>query len=101
MAYTKVGAVNEVPSGTVKVYDVDGREIAICNAGGDLFAIDNVCSHDDAPLDQGELLDFEVECPRHGARFDIRSGEVTEEPAYLPIETFKVRVSGDHIEVDL
>ena len=101
LAYTKVGTVDEVPSGMVKVYDVGGREIAVCNASGDLFAIDNVCSHDEGSLDQGELEGFEVECPRHGARFDIRSGEVTEEPAFLPIDTFKVRVVGNNIEVDI
>jgi 3-phenylpropionate/trans-cinnamate dioxygenase ferredoxin subunit len=101
LAYTKIGTVDEVPSGKVKVYEVGGREIAVCNASGDLFAIDNVCSHDEGSLDQGELLGFEVECPRHGARFDIRSGEVTEEPAFLPIDTFKVRVIGNDIEIDL
>jgi 3-phenylpropionate/trans-cinnamate dioxygenase ferredoxin subunit len=101
LAFTRVGTVDEVPSGKVKVYDVGDREIAICNASGDLFAIDNVCSHDNGSLDQGELMGFEVECPRHGARFDIRNGEVTESPAFLPIDTFKVRISGNDIEVDL
>ena len=77
MAYTKVGRAEDVPTGAVRVYDVRGREVALCNVDGDLYAIDNVCTHDGGSLDQGEVMGYEVECPRHGARFDVRSGEVT------------------------
>ena len=101
MAFTRVGTVDEVPSGKVKVYEVGGREIAICNASGDLFAIDNVCSHDEGFLDQGEVIGCEIECPKHGARFDVRTGEVTGPPAILPIDSFKVRVEGDDVEVEV
>ena len=101
MAYAKVGRVEDVPPGAVRVFDVRDREIALCNVGGDLYAIDNVCTHDGGSLDQGEVMGYEVECPRHGARFDVRSGEVTEEPAVLPIDTFPVRLDGDDIEIDI
>ena len=101
MAFVRVGTIEDVPAGTVKVYQVGDREIAVCNADGELYAIDNVCTHDEGSLDQGELIGFEVECPRHGARFDVRSGEVTEEPAILPIDTFVVRVDEDEIKVDV
>ena len=101
MSFINVGKVEDVPPGTVRVYDVRGREVALCNVGGDLYAIDNVCTHDGGSLDQGEVIGYEVECPRHGARFDVRSGEVTEAPAVLPIDTFSVRLDGGDIEVDV
>jgi 3-phenylpropionate/trans-cinnamate dioxygenase ferredoxin subunit len=101
VAFVRVGTIEDVPPGTVKVWKVGDREIAVCNANGELYAIDNVCTHDDGSLDQGELIGFEVECPRHGARFDVRSGEVTQEPAFLPVDTFAVRVDGHEIQVDV
>ena len=85
----------------MKVYDVGDREIMVCNADGKLYAIDNVCTHDEGSLDEGELIGCEVECPRHGARFDVRSGEAKQGPAFLPVDTFGVRVDGDEIQVDV
>ncbi len=101
MAFVKVGKVQDVPPGSAKVYEVNGRAVALCNVGGDLYAIDDVCTHDEGSLDQGELEGFEIVCPRHAARFDVRSGEVTALPAVLPIDTFKVRVEGDDVEIDV
>ena len=99
MGFIKIGQLNDVPNGAVKVYTIDDRDIAVCNVNGSIYAVDNFCSHDDAPLDQGELDGCEVECPRHGARFNVTNGEVAEGPAVLPLETFDVRVSGNDIEV--
>jgi len=100
MAFTKVGKLADVPPGTAKVYSVRDREIAVCNVDGKLYAIDDVCTHDGGSLDQGYLEGYEIECPRHGARFDVRSGDVTEEPAVLPVDTFPVRLQSDEIEID-
>ncbi len=100
MAYVKVGKLSDVPEGTAKVYEVNGRAIAVCNVDGQLYGVDDVCTHDEGSLDQGDLDGFELECPRHGARFDVRTGEVKALPAVLPIDTFSVRVEGDDIEVD-
>ena len=101
MAFVKVGKIQDVPPGSAKVYEVNGRTVAVCNVGGDLFAVDDVCTHDEGSLDQGALEGFEIECPRHGARFDVRSGEVTALPAVLPIDTFKVRLQGEDIEIEV
>ena len=101
MAFVKVGTRSDVPLGTARVYAVRHREIAVCNVEGELYAIDDVCTHDGGSLDQGEVIGFEIECPRHGARFDVRSGEVTEAPAVLPVDTFPVRLTEDDIEVDV
>jgi 3-phenylpropionate/trans-cinnamate dioxygenase ferredoxin subunit len=101
LPFTKVGKLADLPPGSIKYYRVGDREIAICNAGGAMYAIDDVCTHDGGSLDAGELLEFEVECPRHGARFDVRTGEVTEGPAVLPVDTFPVRLDGQDVEVDV
>ena len=101
MPFIRVGNVEDVPPGTAKVYEVEDRAIAVCNVNGEIYAIDDVCTHDEGSLDQGELEGYEIECPRHGARFDVRSGQVKTLPAVLPVDTFKVRIAGDAIEVEL
>ena len=101
MAFVKVGKVEDVPAGTAKVYEIGDRAIAVCNVDGAFYAIDDVCTHDEASLEQGFLEGCEIECPRHGARFDVRTGDVTALPAVVPIETFPVRVEGDEIELDV
>ena len=101
MTFVKVGKASEVPPGGVKVYEVADRYVAVCNVDGQLFAVDDVCTHDDGSLDQGDLDGFEIECPRHMARFDVRTGAATALPAVVPIDTFGVRVEGDDIEIDV
>jgi len=100
MAFRKIGKASEVPPGTARVYEVDDRAIAVCNVEGELYAVYDVCTHDEGSLEQGELDGYEIECPRHGARFDVRTGEVKALPAVLPIDTFPVRVADDDIEID-
>ncbi len=100
MAFERVCKVSEVEAGKTKVFEVGDRDIAICNVGGEFFAIDDVCTHDQGPLDAGELDGYEIECPRHFARFDVRSGGVTALPAVIGIATFPVRVEGEDLEVD-
>ena len=101
MAFVKVGTVSEVPPGTAKVYEVGDRAVAVCNVDGEFYAVDDVCSHDEGSLDQGELEGYEIECPRHGAMFDVRTGAVKALPAVVPIDTFSVRVQGDDLEVEV
>ena len=101
MAYQTIASVGDVPPGTAKVFEVGDRAIAVCNVDGDVYAIDDVCTHDSASLEQGELDGFEIECPRHGARFDVRDGSATELPAVVPVDTFKVRVADGEIQVEL
>ena len=101
MAFVKVGTVSEVPPGTAKVYEVGDRAVAVCNVDGDFYAVDDVCSHDEGSLDQGELQGYDIECPRHGAMFDVRTGAVKALPAVVPIDTFSVRLQGDDLEVEV
>ncbi|MBI2935507.1 MAG: non-heme iron oxygenase ferredoxin subunit [Chloroflexi bacterium] len=84
----------------VKIVDLE-LSLALCNVDGQVYAIENVCTHDGGTLGAGELEGYVVECPRHGARFDVRTGAVLAMPAVIPVETYPVRLDGDSIEVDV
>lgn len=85
----KIAAASDIPPGHAKPYAADGLELLICNVDGTYYAIEDVCTHDGAPLDQGTLEGACVTCPRHGATFDVRTGEATL-PAVMPVITFPV-----------
>lgn len=90
-----VARVEDVPVGSVRVVEAAGRRIALCNYAGAFYAIDDECTHDRGPLNQGELVGQEIECPRHGARFDVKTGRPTRLPAVRPVRTYKVTVGDD------
>jgi 3-phenylpropionate/trans-cinnamate dioxygenase ferredoxin subunit len=98
-----VCALSELPPGSMKLVEVDGDEIGIFNCGGNLYAIEDRCSHDDGPLAEGPF-DPEtctVECPRHGSLFDLRTGKPMTLPAYVPVETFPVSVADGVIKLEV
>jgi 3-phenylpropionate/trans-cinnamate dioxygenase ferredoxin subunit len=95
-----VARAGEVPEGGVKVVYVDGVALAVYHVGGEYFVTDDVCTHDGGPLAEGMLEDHVIECPRHGARFDIRTGAVLALPAVSPVPTYRVHVNGDDIQVE-
>ena len=101
MGYVKAAKVGDVPLGMVKIVEVGDEEVALCNVDGEIFAVANVCTHDEGPLGEGYLFDHQIECPRHGARFDVRSGEVRSLPAIMPIPTYEVRIEGDDVLVEV
>lgn len=101
MAWTTVTTTAEVAPGTATVVEADGHRIAICNTGDGFYAIDDLCSHDGGPLGQGHLDGSQVECPRHGARFDVTTGKALCLPAVRPVKTYPTRVEGDSIAVDV
>lgn len=93
--------LSDLPLGTKKRVIVDGKEICLYHLSDGIFATQNVCSHKQASLADGEVLeDRIIECPRHGARFDIRSGAVRALPAVLPIKKYTVKVENDMIYLD-
>ena len=100
--YVMVATTGEIPSGTRKLLEVDGRAIAVFNIAGTYYCIADVCSHDDGPVAEGELVDkYEIECPRHGAHFDVRTGKVLSFPAIVDIPAYPVRVEAGEILVGL
>jgi 3-phenylpropionate/trans-cinnamate dioxygenase ferredoxin subunit len=101
MAFEMVAKVGETAPGTITVHEVGGVRIALCNVDGVFYAIDDVCTHDGGALDQGELEGKLVECPRHGAKFDVTNGRAVVLPAVRPVKTYPVQVEGDDVKVDV
>lgn len=101
LTFVAVATVDEVKPGRRKIVEVDGLPLAVFNIAGEYFAIADVCSHDDGPVAEGELLDHAIECPRHGAQFDVRTGRVLSFPAITDIPAYPVRVEGKRILVGL
>ncbi|MCC7140894.1 MAG: non-heme iron oxygenase ferredoxin subunit [Candidatus Eisenbacteria bacterium] len=99
--FVAVAKEAEIPEGEARTFDLDYNRIALCKVGGRIFAIEDVCSHDDGPLGAGCLVDHEIECPRHGARFDVRTGGVTRMPAVAPVPTYAVRIEDGQVLVEL
>jgi 3-phenylpropionate/trans-cinnamate dioxygenase ferredoxin subunit len=97
--FVKVAKTSDLPPGERIVVEVDDLYIAVFNVGGEFYAIEDVCTHDDGPLAEGELDGYEIECPRHGARFDIRTGKVLSFPAVVDVPWFEVKVEGDDVLV--
>jgi len=101
--FTKIAKTSDIPDGEVRVYTCDGAgsdgKIAVCHAEGKFYAVQDLCTHDGGPLGEGELVGTQIECPRHGARFDIKSGKALCLPAVVGIPTYEVEVRGDDIYV--
>jgi 3-phenylpropionate/trans-cinnamate dioxygenase ferredoxin subunit len=99
--YVSIGPEAELPEGMRVYVEIDRFLIVVFRVAGRLFAIADVCSHDDGPLGDGDLEGYEIVCPRHGARFDIRSGKATSLPAVVDIPSYPVRIVDGQIEVGL
>lgn len=98
--WTDVAAVDEIDDGTARVVELDdGRQVAVFRVGGDFYAIEDRCSHEDENLSWGVVEGEEVICPRHGARFSLRSGAALTPPAYEPVATFEVRIEDGRVQV--
>ena len=99
--FLEIAPANELPEGERMFIEVEGRSIVIFNLAGKLYAIGDVCSHDNGPVGDGEIEEHEIICPRHGARFDIRTGKATSLPAVTDIPSYPVRVAEGMIEIGL
>ncbi len=97
--FVNVGKTSDIAPGTVKVFDVDGHPVGVANVNGKFYAFADVCTHDDGPVAEGELEDCVIECPRHGARFDITTGAALSMPAVVPLPVYDLKVEGDAILV--
>ena len=93
--------LDEFPPGSVKIVNAGSITVGVYNLNGELFALEDRCSHDDGPLVEGDWEPDEgvASCPRHGSRFDICSGRPLSLPAYLPVETYPVRVEDGMVVV--
>jgi len=96
-----VAKISDIAPGTTKKVTIGTTDVLLCNVAGTIHAIEDVCSHDGGELDQGELEDCRIMCPRHGAYFDVTTGQALTLPAILPIPTYAVSIDGDEIRISL
>ena len=101
MAFTKAAKITDVPAGKGTQVTIQGKVLALFNVNGQIYAIDNQCTHRGAPLAEGECTASQVDCPWHGARFDVTTGAHLCPPAPRGVIAYKVQVVGDEVQVDL
>ena len=99
--FVRVADVGDLRPGRTRALAVDGQHLLLCHVGDTICAIADVCTHDRGPLGEGRLRGATIECPRHGARFDVRDGSVVALPAVRPLATYPVRVVDGAVEVEL
>jgi 3-phenylpropionate/trans-cinnamate dioxygenase ferredoxin component len=99
--FVTVASIDDIPNGTARSFTVNGEFIAVVNCDGTFYAINNICSHAYAELDQGEVDtdDCTIECPLHGSIFSLESGRPRTLPAVTPVATYPVQVVGDEVQV--
>ncbi|MDE1816645.1 MAG: non-heme iron oxygenase ferredoxin subunit [Thaumarchaeota archaeon] len=95
--FVKVARKQDVSEGTIREVKYNEESVCLANIGGKYYAIGNICTHEGGPLAEGTFQDFEVECPWHNARFDMRTGEVLSPPAEKPVPTYEVVIKEDDI----
>lgn len=100
--FEKVAQVSDIPDPGKKLIEVDDRFLVLIHAGGQFYCIDDVCTHDGGPLGEGVLgEDCTIGCPRHGAKFDIRTGKALTMPATQPTAVHETKVEGEDVFVRL
>ncbi len=97
--YVTVATTAELPPGERAVVELDGHYIAIFNVDNRYYAVEDICTHDDGPLADGELSGMVIACPRHGATFDITTGAVLSFPAVKPVTRYETRIVGDDVQI--
>ncbi len=100
MPWIKVAPAASIAPGDYASVEIDGRFVAVFNVDGEFLAVDDVCTHDGEGLAGGEVEGDVVTCPRHGARFSLRTGAVLSPPAYEPVRTWPTRVTDGMVEVE-
>ena len=97
--WISVFSVDDIENGQHRVVDIDDTEVVIFKVDNDFFAIENVCSHDGGEIASGVLENGEIICPRHGARFCIKTGDVKSPPAYEGVESYAVRIENNIVQI--
>lgn len=99
--YIIVAKAGDVPAGQFKQVQAGGKHLLVCHTASGFHVIDDTCTHDDGPLGDGWLDGEAIECPRHGAKFDVATGKVLCLPAAVPINSYRVVVENDHVKINL
>lgn len=93
------GWVDALPNNTTRAMVIDGEKVLLCNAAGEHYAVENRCSHQDTPLENGRIRQGHICCPLHGVRFDLKTGEPKGQLTKIALRTFTVEESGDKVRV--
>ena len=93
--------LSEVPEGEAREFNIGGREIVLCNVEGEIYALQGICTHEELPLDGGEVDGTTLVCNWHGATYDVCTGRATGLPATEPLQTYETRVDGDRVFVTI
>lgn len=102
MARYRVASVDELPAETLKRVDAGRTPVCLARAeDGKFYALDDICTHEEFYLSEGELWGMDVECPQHGSRFNLQTGKVTGLPAVIPAKTYPVAVEGQDVYVEV
>jgi nitrite reductase/ring-hydroxylating ferredoxin subunit len=96
-----VARAAELPPGSARCVEIDGRKIAVFNVSGHLYAIDDTCTHRGGPLSEGDVEGHVVTCPWHGGQFDLETGSVRRPPPARPVATYRVVLEGDQVKVEV
>jgi 3-phenylpropionate/trans-cinnamate dioxygenase ferredoxin component len=99
--YAKVAEEREIAEGQARVFEAGDSRVVLCKVQGKCYAIADVCTHDGGPLGEGDLDGYEIICPRHGARFDVRTGAVLAFPAIMPVESYPVKIESGNVLVEI
>ena len=97
--FRKIATVDEISEGTLKSFEVDHQKLVVAHTVDGFYAVADECTHDMAPISDGEIAGNEVVCPRHHARFDLSTGAVKAPPAIVPIDTLELKIDGNDILV--
>jgi nitrite reductase/ring-hydroxylating ferredoxin subunit len=99
--FVQVATKSQVPENGAMGVQVEGRSLVLVNLDGEFYALDDNCPHEGAPLSDGQIVEDEIVCPWHSSHFDVRTGRVTMDPAESDIATYKVRLVGDAVEIEI
>jgi 3-phenylpropionate/trans-cinnamate dioxygenase ferredoxin component len=99
--FQRVCSLSQLPDQGALAVEVGGLPVAVVRVDGEVFALHDVCSHEEVPLSEGEIYDHTVECWLHGSCFDLRTGKPTGPPATKPVATYPVKIDGDDVLVEL
>ncbi|ASY35551.1 MULTISPECIES: non-heme iron oxygenase ferredoxin subunit [unclassified Streptomyces] len=100
-AFQRACGLAELDEDTPKRVELDGTPVAVVRTGGEVFAINDICSHANVSLSEGEVEDCQIECWLHGSAFDLRTGKPSGLPATRPVPVYPVQIDGDDVLVSL
>ncbi len=98
-SYVTVAKVGDLKPGELMYVEVDDEPVCLINLDGEFHALNDLCTHEEASLSDGEVVGDEIECPLHGGAFEIRTGAPAAFPVVTPVETYRVRVVGDEVQL--